>query len=221
MTLTSQKTRVILCGQKQFGAAVFDMLYERPDVDILAVWSPPLSRGHEDRLRRKARIYEIPWHEAGTLRAASVPRDTDLLIAAHSHDYVGRETRRRLGAGAVGYHPSLLPLHRGRSAVEWTIRMRDKIAGGSAFWLNDAVDGGPVIAQEWCFVRPTDDAWSLWTRELFPMGIRLLSRAIDEILAGSANRVPQDKSLATWEPAIDAPPLYRPELIELLPPSRS
>ena len=221
MTPTSPKTRVILCGQKQFGAAVFDMLYERPDVDVLAVWSPPLSRGHEDRLRRKARIYDVPWHEAGTLRASSVPDGTDLLIAAHSHDYVGRETRRRLAIGAMGYHPSLLPLHRGRSAVEWTIRMGDRIAGGSVFWLNDTVDGGPVILREWCFVRPADDAWSLWTRELFPIGVRLLSRAVDGVREGRACGSPQDRAIATWEPAIDAPPLYRPELIELPPPGRT
>jgi len=31
----------------------------------------------------------------------------------------------------------------GRDAVEWTIRMKDPIAGGSMFWLNDTVDGGP------------------------------------------------------------------------------
>ena len=216
----SPKTRVVLCGQKQFGAAVFDMLYERSDIEICGVWSPAFSRGHEDRLKRKARLYELPWRRGGTLSASSLPDNIDLIIAAHSHDYIGRATRQRLRIGAIGYHPSLLPLHRGRSAIEWTIKMGDKIAGGSTFWLNDTVDGGPIINQDLCFVKPTDDAWALWTRELFPMGIRLLSKALDDISNGSAKRTPQDKSLATWEPGIDAPPLYRPELLELAAPAK-
>ena len=101
-------------------------------------------------------------------------------MAAHSHDFISRAVRNRLSIGAIGYHPSLLPLHRGRDAVRWTIRMGDRIAGGTVFWLSDTVDGGPVAIQDWCFVRPEDTAQSLWRRELFPMGVRLLSRVVDE-----------------------------------------
>ena len=39
--------------------------------------------------------------------------------------------------------------------------MWDKVAGGTVFWLNDTVDGGPVAAQDYCFVRPDDSASSL------------------------------------------------------------
>lgn len=216
MTPISRKMRIAICGQKWFGAAVFDALWEHPYADICGVWSPRFSRrGHEDALHRKARLYEILWNEAGTLRANTLPEDTDLIIAAHSHDFVGRRTREKLRIGAIGYHPSLLPLHRGRSAVDWTIRMGDRIAGGTAFWLNDVVDGGPVISQGWCFVRPSDDAASLWRRELAPLGVRLISEAVTDIANGRITAVPQDHSLATWEPSVDAQPLFRPELLEL------
>ena len=145
-----------------------------------------------------------------------MPADCDLLIAAHSHDFVSSAVRTRLRLGAIGYHPSLLPLHRGRDAVRWTVRMRDRIAGGTVFWLSDTVDGGPVAAQDWCFVRPDDDAHSLWRRELFPMGVRLLRRALSDILRGDLVMHDQDPSLATWEPSIaGAPRLFRPELPQL------
>lgn len=217
MTHTSRKMRIVLCGQKHFGAAVFDLLQERSDVDLLAVFSPLYAkRGGEDQLRRKARLFEVPWQEAGTLRAESLPENTDLIIAAHSHDYIGRKTRNRLKIGAIGYHPSLLPRHRGRSSIEWAIKMGEPVTGGTVFWLNDTVDGGPIANQEWCWIRPGDDPWRLWTRELSPMGLRLIAKTLDDIQGGTAQRIRQDATLATWEPSIDAPPLYRPELLELV-----
>ena len=216
MTPTSQKMRVVLCGQKHFGAAVFDLLQERSDVDLLGVFSPAYSgRGGVDQLKRKADLFDIPWQMAGTMRADSLPDETDLIIAAHSHDYIGRRTRNRLRIGAIGYHPSLLPRHRGRSSVEWAIKMGDPITGGTVFWLNDTVDGGPIANQDWCWIRPDDDPWRLWTRELSPMGLRLISKTLDDIRSGLTVGGRQDIALATWEPSIDAPPLYRPELLEL------
>lgn len=98
--------------------------------------------------------------------------------------------------------------------------MRDRVAGGSVYWLSDNVDGGDVAAQEWCFVRPDDDASSLWRRELFPIGVRLLNRVVDDVSAGVLVRVPQDEELATWEPSWSRPPLRRPELLCLPEPGK-
>ena len=52
--------------------------------------------------------YGALW--AGTLRSETMPVDCDLLIVAHNHDFVSQTMRNRLRLGAIGYHPSLLPL---------------------------------------------------------------------------------------------------------------
>ena len=44
------------------------------------------------------------------------------------------------------------------------------------------------------------------------MGLALLEKALDDIGRGILVREPQDHALATWEPALDPPPLFRPEL---------
>ena len=202
---------IVFCAQRSFGSAVFRMIRERNDCRIVAIFAP-----EQDALRELAGMYRIPFMPAGTLRADRVPENADLIVAAHSHDFISRAVRNRLTLGAIGYHPSLLPLHRGRDAVRWTIRMGDRIAGGTVFWLSDTVDGGPVAIQDWCFVRPEDTAQSLWRRELFPMGVQLLSRAVDDVLQGRLVMRDQDYSLATWEPSFDgAPRLYRPELLQI------
>lgn len=126
------------------------------------------------------------------------------------------QTRSRAELGALGYHPSLLPRHRGRSAIEWAVRFGEAVTGGTVFWLNDTVDGGPIAGQEFCHVQPGDDARELWARELAPTGLRLFERVFDELERGVVRAVPQDTALATWEPALDGvPPLWRPDVPRL------
>jgi len=206
--------RVFISGQKQFGAAVFK-LCQQLQLDIVGVSAPPFAGDGKrlDRLREAAGNAGVPWLPAGTLTADTLPAGVDLIVCAHSHDFVGQRTRLKARLGAIGYHPSLLPLHRGRDAVRWAIKMGDRITGGSVYWLTDNVDAGPVAAQTWCFIRPDDTPEELWRRDLFPIGLKLMEKTLSDLLRGVIVAVPQDNALATWEPAFDRPPLHRPDLL--------
>jgi len=205
--------RVYLCGQRYFGQEVLRLLL-RLDHEVVDVSAPPVTPdGRPDRLWCAAD--RLPRLEAGRLNADTLPSGVDLIVAAHSHDFIGRRTRLRSRLGAIGYHPSLLPLHRGRDAVRWAVKLRERITGGSIYWLSDTVDGGPIAAQDWCFIRPDDTADELWRRDLQPMGLRLLERVLSDLARGVVVRVPQDHTLATWEPALNPPPLRRPDLLML------
>lgn len=206
--------RVFISGQKHFGALVFN-LCKTMGLDIAGVSAPAFASDgkREDRLRAVARNAGIPWMPAGTLKADTLPDDIDLIIAAHSHDFLGTRTRLKARLGAIGFHPSLLPLHRGRDAVRWAIKMGDRITGGSIYWLTDNVDAGPIAAQDWCFIRPDDTPEELWRRELCPMGVRLFQHVLDDLVGGLVVQIKQDEKLATWEPAFDREPLYRPDLL--------
>lgn len=194
--------RLMLVGQKWLGAEVLAALCSAGH-EVAAVAAPA-----GDRLHHAAVAAGIPSGDPGrALPAAWVPEGIDLIVAAHAHCFVSRRARRRARLGAIGYHPSLLPRHRGRDAVRWTIHMRDQVAGGTVYWMTDRADAGPIAAQEWCHVRPDDDAASLWRRDLGPMGARMLVRVVADIASGRVVRRPQDEALATWEPAFDRPPL--------------
>lgn len=206
--------RIFIAGQRTFGAETFNLV-RRLGHEIVGVAAPYGLLDNPDALHSRAVRQGVPVLRAGTLNAETLPEGVDLLIAAHSHDFIGRKTRQRCALGAIGYHPSLLPLHRGRDAVEWQIRMRERVTGGTVFWLDDTVDGGPVAAQDFCLVRPGDTASTLWRRELFGMGLRLMEEVLTELERGVIVRVQQDHALATWEPALDPPPLRRPDLLEL------
>lgn len=198
-----------MCGQRSFGAAALRRCLELGH-DVLGASSPA-----GDAVSVEAELRRVPWMPSGALSAASLPVGVDLILAAHSHDFIGRRLRDRTALGAIGYHPSLLPRHRGRDAVRWTVKMGDPIAGGSVYWLSERVDGGDIAAQDWCWVRPRDTASELWRRDLFPLGLRLLERVLRDLSAGVIVRVPQDEGVATWEPSWGREPIARPELLRL------
>jgi methionyl-tRNA formyltransferase len=211
---TTAPLRVYLCGQQDFGRRTLQLLLAMPGIEVVGVSAPEVSRasGRIDRLWDLAHEHALPCLAAGQLRAELLPARTDLIIAAHSHDYLGRLTRARATLGAIGYHPSLLPRHRGRDAVRWTLKMRDPIAGGTVFWLGDAIDAGDIAAQDWCWVLPDDTPATLWRQRLAPMGLRLFARVLADLQARQIIREPQEEAVATWEPSWGREPLFRPEL---------
>lgn len=202
-----------MTGQKSFGAAALEALCGLPRVEVVGVAAPGAG---EDRLRHEAHKRGLSWTASEDWRADSVPEGTDLIVAAHSHAFIGRKSRARSRWGAIGYHPSLLPRHRGRDAVRWTIHMQDPIAGGTVYYFTDNVDCGPIIAQDWLHVKREWDHHDLWNR-LFQIGISLLVQVV-ETYRDSDGHVcmrRQDPEVATWEPSWQRPPLHRPELPEL------
>lgn len=200
--------RILVCGSRSFGAAALRAL-EQDGHDVAAAAGPG---SDDDALRLEAELLRVPWIPAAELRAETVPDQVDVIVAAHSHAYLGRRTLHRARLGGIGYHPSLLPRHRGRDAVRWTVHLGDPVAGGTVYWLSENVDAGDIAAQDWCWVRPGDDASTLWRRDLFPMGIRLLRRVLADLDDGLVVRLPQDEEVATWEPSWERAPLHRPEL---------
>jgi methionyl-tRNA formyltransferase len=202
---------VVVAGQKRFGRAVLELVLER-GWQVAAVSAP----AGDDKLRIGAMNRRIPVIDAGAFNVTTMPDGCELIVAAHCHSYISAKTRLKAELGALGFHPSLLPRHRGRSAVEWALRFGEAVTGGSVYWFNDTVDGGPVAAQDWCFIRPGDTAGELWRRELAPMGLRLFRRVFDDLERGIVTAIPQDTDPATWEPAIDGvPPLWRPDSLML------
>ncbi|MEU3567371.1 formyltransferase family protein [Kitasatospora sp. NPDC036755] len=213
---------IYLSGQGAFAVQVAEALLDQGH-KIVGAAAPRLRKGKSDegdamswdRLRAWAFPRDIPWTDSAELRAQHVPDGVDVIIAAHSHAFLGRRTRARAGVATIGYHPSLLPLHRGRDAIRWTIRDGDKVTGGSVYHLTERTDGGPIAAQEHLFVPPGSTAQSLWRDHLAPLGVRLLLKVVADLAADRRIEVPQDEKLATWEPAMDTQPLFKPELIAL------
>ena len=186
-----------LVGSRFFAASVFEALRKEEGIEFTSIVAPAA----DDRLALAAQAAGVAVHVLENPRIVpgdAIAEGTDLIIAAHTHARVSDEALARSRLGGIGYHPSLLPRHRGIAAVEWTILEGDPIAGGSIYHLADGWDAGAIAAQDWCFVKKGETARELWERALAPMGLALLSKVVHHArLQGSLPACPQDPRFAT------------------------
>ncbi len=186
-----------LVGSRFFAASVFEALRKEEGIAFTGIVAPAA----DDRLALAANAAGVALHVLDNPKIVpghAIPEGTDLIIAAHTHARVSDDALARSRLGGVGYHPSLLPRHRGIAAVEWTILEGDPIAGGSVYHLADGWDAGGIAAQDWCFVKKGETARELWERALAPMGLALLTKVAHHArLQGSLPAFPQDPRFAT------------------------
>jgi len=193
--------RITLVGSKFFGVTTLEKL-KTHKVEIISV----VVADAEDRLAAAAKAAGIPVTVQANPKlvvADEIAAGTDLIITAHSHARIGKDALAKARLGGIGYHPSLLPRHRGIAAVEWTIKEGDPIAGGTIYHLADVMDGGAIAAQEFCFVKKGETARELWERALAPLGYKLLGEVVDYAIAN--NSLPatyQDEQFATKAPKL-------------------
>src|SRR6202051_3853455 len=193
--------RITLAASRHFGVTTLNTLRQH-GVDIVRV----VVHDGEDRLAASAKdagIEVVVQADPNFVTASEIAPATDLIVPAHSHARVTREALAAAKLGGIGYHPSLLPRHRGIAAIEWTIREGDPIAGGTVYHLADRMDAGAIAAQDWCFVKKGETARELWERALAPLGQKLLGEVIDYAKTHNAlPPKPQDEQFATSAPSL-------------------
>lgn len=178
--------RVVIVGGRSFAVAVAERLF-RGGADVVAVWT-----SEEDPLEEWAHREGLPAliePDPADLKEL----EADLLVSVHNFKYVGPEFLRATRLGAIGYHPSLLPRHRGNDSVRDTIRAGDRVAGGTVYWLDEGLDTGPIAAQRSVQVQEGWDASALWREALFPLGVDLVDLVVQELAAGAVVKIPQEE----------------------------
>jgi methionyl-tRNA formyltransferase len=197
--------RIAIMGQAAFGAKVLETLADRGE-DVIAAWLPQGKSGAKpDPVQIAADQRRIPVHRPENYKAPETLQEfrtlrADLLIMAFVTDIIPPALIETPSLGAICYHPSLLPRHRGGSAINWALIMGDKETGLSIFWADAGIDTGPILLQKRVPIGEDDTTGSLYFNRLFPLGVEAIAESVDLIKAGRAPRLIQDEHLATYEP---------------------
>ena len=207
--------KIFICGQKTFGKEVLKTLYERGH-EITGI-APAPQQKYKDKMVGYAMLKNIPIvSDCDRLISKDIPDGTELVISAHSHWFISDKVIKKCKYGGIGFHPSLLPRHRGQDAIRWTVHMGDYITGGTVYKLNDKCDGGDIVLQKTMWVDEKWDYHELW-RNLFPLGVEMVAEAVEmyERNGGAVAGIPQDERFATFEPSWERPRLKRNELLQI------
>ncbi|XP_022455495.1 mitochondrial 10-formyltetrahydrofolate dehydrogenase isoform X1 [Delphinapterus leucas] len=202
------KLKVALIGQSLFGQEVYSHLCKEGH-RVVGVFTVPDKDGKADPLALAAEkngtpVFKFPrWRVKGkTIKeVAEAYRSVgaELNVLPFCTQFIPMDVIDSPKHGSIIYHPSILPRHRGASAINWTLIMGDKKAGFSVFWADDGLDTGPILLQRSCDVEPNDTVDALYNRFLFPEGIKAMVEAVQLIADGKAARMPQSEEAATYE----------------------
>jgi methionyl-tRNA formyltransferase len=195
--------KIIVNGQQAFGKTVLESLLERGE-EVLAVYCQPDKGERMDPIKELALERNLPlfqpksfknpevWEQMGSLKA-------DLCVMAYVTLFVPEEALNTPRLGSIQYHPSLLPLHRGPSSINWPIIKGSTKTGLSIFWPDNGLDTGPILMQKEVAIGDDDTLGSLYFNHLFPMGVEAMLESVDLVRDGNAPKIAQDESKATYE----------------------
>ncbi|XP_060885314.1 mitochondrial 10-formyltetrahydrofolate dehydrogenase [Labrus mixtus] len=202
------KLKLAIIGQSLFGQEVYSNLRKQGH-KVVGVFTVPDKDGKADPLAVAAEkdgtpVFKFPrWRVKGK----PIPEVVDaykavgaeLNVMPFCSQFIPMNVIDNPTHGSIIYHPSILPLHRGASAINWTLIQGDKRAGFTVFWADDGLDTGPILLQRECAVEPNDTVDSLYNRFLFPEGIKAMVESVQLIADGKAPKVPQTEEGASYE----------------------
>lgn len=197
--------RIIIVGQGPFGEKALEALIKKGE-DVVGSFSPPDKRG--DAMKSLAEKSGTPFFRPNLMKDPQVYETflelkPELTILAFVTDIIPEKLVSVPSVGTICYHPSILPRHRGASAINWAIIQGDTRTGLTIFWAEKGIDTGPILLQKEVEIAPDETTGSLYFNALFPMGIDAIIEAVELIKTGNAPRIPQDESKATYEPLCD------------------
>jgi len=211
-----QEFKIAIIGQSAFSADFLKLMISNA-YNICGVFTPPddVKTGREDILATTAKQFNLPVFKVKRWR---IPPETnkaipevfedykslgaDLNVLPFCQQFIPMEVIEYPKYKSINYHPSLLPRHRGAAAINWTLIEGDKEAGFTIFWTDDGLDTGPILMKRACFVKPNDTVDTLYSRFMYPEGIKALEESVRLIIDEEAPRIEQPKKGATYDPIL-------------------
>lgn len=195
--------RIVLFGQAAFGEKTLQALVDSGE-EVVGTYTPPDISGRTDPLKTLAGRLMIPVFQPERMRVPTVYDEyiglkPDLNVMAFVTDIMPESILNHPKFGTIMYHPSLLPRHRGGSAINWAVISGEKKTGVTIIWPDKGLDTGPILLQREVDISPDDTVGSLYFNKLFPLGIAAILESVRLIKKGIAPRTPQDESRATYE----------------------
>jgi methionyl-tRNA formyltransferase len=197
--------RLIVMGQQAFGKDVLSKLIEAGTDDVVAVYCEPDRDGKPvDPIKEFALEQGLPVHQPANFDDPATLEtlagfDADLMVMAFVNVFVPEAARETPKQGSICFHPSLLPLHRGPSAVNWPIIMGSDKSGFSWFYPSDGLDEGDSLMQWDCPIGPDDTVIDLYFKKIYPVAVDSVLEVCDLFRAGNPPHIVPDETQATYE----------------------
>ena len=153
----------------------------------------------EAAARVGARLIETPDVNDPATVAAVAALEPELILVVGWSQLVRGPFIATASRGVYGMHPTLLPAHRGRAPIPWSIILGLTATGVTLFQIVDpTADSGPIVGQVVVPIAPDETATTLYER-VNDAHLELVRRFVPALLAGTAPHIPQDvRRASAW-----------------------
>lgn len=194
-------------GNPKFAVRTLDVLYNDENIDVKLVVSSP----DKKRNRRKVTPTEIKKYamdkdiDVVTPKTVNSPEfveklkdlGIDYIVVVAFGQLIGKDLLEAYEDRIINLHPSLLPLLRGASPMQFSLLNGDHVTAATTMLIEKGMDSGDILIQEEVPIEESDDYTSL-EEKLSEIGAEKIRETILNFDEVYKNRQKQDDSKATF-----------------------
>jgi methionyl-tRNA formyltransferase len=200
--------RILYIGSGDIGLPALEWLADAPGIEVVGVVTQP-----DKPAGRRQELLAVPVKQFAVQRGLPVfqPVKIRAADAVAGIQQLGADVivvmaygqilpRAVLDAGRIAclnLHASLLPRHRGAAPIQAAIEAGDRETGVTVMFMDEGLDTGDILLEKRMTIRRRETGGSLHDR-LALLAPEALREALELLAAGTAPRVKQDASLATY-----------------------
>jgi len=217
----ARNLKIAIIGQSVFATDVYNLVRKNGHT-VVGVFTIPDKNGREDPLAIAASADGVPVFKFKSWRLKGVARPevlseyqsvgAELNVMPYCSQFIPLEVVTHPVFKSICYHPSILPRHRGASAISWTLIEGDTRGGFSIFYPDDGLDTGNLLLTRECDVSINDTVDTLYNNFMYPEGVKAMGEAVEMIAEGRAPSIKQTEVGATYDAFLNKPELCKVDL---------
>lgn len=202
--------RVIFMGTPDFAVPSLEALLTKHEV-VLVVTQPDKPKGRGKKMvptpvKACALEHGIPVLQPEKVKEPEFVEqlrsyEPDLIAVTAFGQILSEPILEMPKYGCINVHGSLLPKYRGAAPMQWSIIDGEKMTGITTMYMAKGLDSGDMLLK--AEVEITDeDTFATIHDKMAVTGANLLLDTLDQLEAGTLERIPQDHDAATYAPMI-------------------
>ena len=205
--------RVVFIGTGEIGLPVLRWLLEDNGHDLLGVVTQPDKPvGRAQKVEappikaaltgKEVPVLQPPKIKAPDAVAEIAQFEPDVVVVMAYGQILPRSILEIPRIACLNLHASLLPRHRGAAPIQAAIVAGDSETGITVMYMDEGLDTGDVLLEKRLAIAPDETGGSLHDR-LAEIAPAALDEALAQLQSGTAPRIPQDSSAATYAPKLE------------------
>lgn len=191
--------RILFIGSVDFSHSALQLLIKLNAniVGVCTLKEPLISSDHSD-LGELSEANDIPCHYPKNINSKETvnwieSKTPDVIFCFGWSRLLEPELLHLTSLGVIGYHPTALPMNRGRHPIIWSLVLGLKEIGSSFFFMDEGADTGDILSQVEISIYDSDDAATLYSR-VTNTALSQIKDFLPLLINKSFKRTPQNHS---------------------------